>query len=187
MDPASTGLHVDCCGSDCKYPEGQSMHWTLPFRLENLPGEQGTQETEPVLLVYVPIGHGVLRNAAPAHVYPRSQTFSMPFNVYDPGGMALHLTEPLPDVNPCGQKRHLLASVAVPLLYLLGRYCPFKHKSHVPLMPIPASPASHLVQVTLPASALPPSPQESHLVTRAMTLDAVLVAHGLQDVVATSF
>jgi hypothetical protein len=44
------------------------MHLTLAWVLENLPGEQGMQETEPVLLVYVPMGHGVFKDASPAQV-----------------------------------------------------------------------------------------------------------------------
>jgi len=68
IDPASTGLHFDCSGSGCKYPVGHSSHSTLPFLLENVPGEQGMQETEPVLLVYVPFEQGVRGALAPAHV-----------------------------------------------------------------------------------------------------------------------
>ena len=68
IDPALTGVHFDCSGSGCKYPAGHSLHSTLPFLLENLPGEQGMQETEPMLLVYVPFGQGICGAFAPAHV-----------------------------------------------------------------------------------------------------------------------
>ena len=68
IDPASTGEHFDCSGSGCKYPAGHSLHSTLAFLLENLPGEQGMQETEPMLLVYVPLGQGICDAFAPAHV-----------------------------------------------------------------------------------------------------------------------
>ena len=74
IDPALTGVHFDCSGSGCKYPEGHSSHSTLPLFLEILPGGQGMQETEPVLLVYVPCEQGVRGAFAPAQVYPRSQT-----------------------------------------------------------------------------------------------------------------
>ena len=59
IDPASTGEHFDCSGSGCKYPEGHASHLVLASLLANVPGEQGMQETEPVLLVYVPFAHGV--------------------------------------------------------------------------------------------------------------------------------
>ena len=68
IEPASTGVHSDCSGSGCKYPAGHASHATLPFLLANLPGEQGMQETEPMLLVYVPFGHGSCGAFAPAHV-----------------------------------------------------------------------------------------------------------------------
>ena len=68
IDPASTGAHFACSGSGCKYPTGHSSHSTLFSWLENLPGEQGMQETEPVLLVYVPFEHGVRDSFAPAQV-----------------------------------------------------------------------------------------------------------------------
>ena len=68
IDPASTGAHFACSGSGCKYPTGHSSHSKLFSRLENLPGEQGMQETEPVLLVYVPVEHGVRDSFAPAQV-----------------------------------------------------------------------------------------------------------------------
>ena len=71
IDPALTCVHSDCAGSGCKYPEGHSSHSLLPSLLENLPGEQGIQETEPLLLVYVPVEHGVSGALAPAHVCPR--------------------------------------------------------------------------------------------------------------------
>ena len=58
IDPALTGSHFDCSGSGCKYPEGHASHSTLASLLENLPGEQGMQETEPVLLVYMPVEQG---------------------------------------------------------------------------------------------------------------------------------
>ena len=74
IEPFLTGLQFDCSGSGCKYPIGHSSHFTLPSLLENLPGEQGMQETEPVLLVYVPIEQGVRDAFAPAQVYPRWQT-----------------------------------------------------------------------------------------------------------------
>ena len=74
IDPASTGAHSDCFGSGCKYPVGHSTHSTLVSWLENVPGEQGMQETEPVLLVYVPFEQGVRDAFAPAQVYPRWQT-----------------------------------------------------------------------------------------------------------------
>ena len=59
IDPALTRSHFDCSGSGCKYPIGHSSHSTLPSWLENVPGEQGIQETEPVLLVYEPFEQGV--------------------------------------------------------------------------------------------------------------------------------
>ena len=59
IDPGLTGPHFDCSGSGCKYPVGHSSHSTLFSWLANLPGEQGMQETEPVLFVYVPFGQGV--------------------------------------------------------------------------------------------------------------------------------
>ena len=68
IDPALTGVHSDCSGSGCKYPAGHASHATLPFLLANLPGEQGMQETEPMLLVYIPFGHGSCGSFAPAHV-----------------------------------------------------------------------------------------------------------------------
>ena len=68
IDPAFTGSHFDCSGSGCKYPTGQLSHTTLFSWLENVPGEQGMQETEPVLLVYVPFGQGVRDAFAPAQV-----------------------------------------------------------------------------------------------------------------------
>ena len=74
IDPALTGSHVDCFGSGCKYPEGHAPHLALAFLLANLPGEQGMQETEPMLLVYVPVKQGDLDAFAPAQVYPRWQT-----------------------------------------------------------------------------------------------------------------
>ena len=74
IDPALTGSHFDCSGSGCKYPLGHSSHLVLASLLENLPGEQGMQETEPVLLVYVPFEQGVRGAFAPAQVYPRWQT-----------------------------------------------------------------------------------------------------------------
>ena len=49
--PGSTLLHADCSGSGCKYPSGQWLHLILPVLLVNLPGGQGMQDTEPVLLV----------------------------------------------------------------------------------------------------------------------------------------
>jgi hypothetical protein len=74
IDPALTGSHFDCSGSGCKYPEGHASHLVLASLLENLPGEQGMQETEPVLLVYIPFEQGVRGAFAPAQVYPRWQT-----------------------------------------------------------------------------------------------------------------
>ena len=74
IDPALTLLQSDFSGSGCKYPLGHLLHSTLPFLLENLPGEQGMQEMEPVLLVYVPVGQGVRDALAPAQVYPRPHT-----------------------------------------------------------------------------------------------------------------
>ena len=68
IDPASTAEHFDCSGSGCKYPVGHLSHLTLPCLSENLPGEQGMQEMEPVLLVYVPFKHGVCDALAPAQV-----------------------------------------------------------------------------------------------------------------------
>ena len=59
IDPAFTGSHFDCSGSGCKYPTGQLSHTTLFSWLENVPGEQGMQMMEPVLLVYVPFEQGV--------------------------------------------------------------------------------------------------------------------------------
>ena len=75
IEPASTRIHVDCFGSGCKYPLGHSSHSTPPLFLEILPGEQGMQETEPVLLVYVPFEQGIRGAFAPAQMYPRWQTF----------------------------------------------------------------------------------------------------------------
>ena len=72
IDPASTGAHSDCFGSGCKYPVGQLTHSKLFSWLEKVPGEQGMQETEPVLLVYVPFGQGVRGLFLPTQVYPRS-------------------------------------------------------------------------------------------------------------------
>ena len=74
IDPALSGSHFDCSGSGCKYPEGHASHLVLASLLENFPGEQGMQETEPVLLVYVPFEQGVWGAFAPAQVYPRWQT-----------------------------------------------------------------------------------------------------------------
>ena len=68
IDPGSTGSHFDCSGSGCKYPMGHSSHSTLPCLPEILPGAQGMQEMEPVLLVYVPFGQGVWDALAPAQV-----------------------------------------------------------------------------------------------------------------------
>ena len=68
IEPESTFMQLGCFGSGWKYAEGQSMHFTLPRVLENLPGEQGMQETEPVLLVYVPLEQGVRGAFAPAQV-----------------------------------------------------------------------------------------------------------------------
>ena len=66
--PGSTLLHADCSGSGCKYPNGQSLHLTLPFLLVNLPGGQGMHDTEPVLSVYVPFEQGVRGAFTPAQV-----------------------------------------------------------------------------------------------------------------------
>ena len=74
IDPAATGAHTDCFGSGCKFPVGQLTHSKLFSRLEKVPGEQGMQETEPVLLVYVPFEQGVRDAFTPAQVYPRWQT-----------------------------------------------------------------------------------------------------------------
>ena len=68
IDPASTASHFDCFGSGCKYPVGHSTHSTLPSLLEIVPGAQGMQETDPVLLVYVPFEQGVWGALAPAQV-----------------------------------------------------------------------------------------------------------------------
>ena len=68
IDPALTCVHSDCFGSGCKYPIGHLSHSILPSSLENVPGEQGMQETEPVLLVYVPFEQGVRDAFAPAQV-----------------------------------------------------------------------------------------------------------------------
>ena len=68
IDPALTGVQSGCSGWGCKYPLGQSSHSTLPSLSENVPGEQGMQETEPVLLVYVPFEHGVWGAFSPAQV-----------------------------------------------------------------------------------------------------------------------
>ena len=65
IDPAFTGSHVDCSGSGCKYPAGHLSHLTLPSLLANVPGEQGMQETEPVLLVYVPVEQGCCVDSSP--------------------------------------------------------------------------------------------------------------------------
>jgi len=67
------------------------------------------QETEPVLLVYVPFKHGVCGAFVPAHVYPRWQTAGKPFNVYDPGGTALQLVDPFKVFpHPLGHLRHVV-------------------------------------------------------------------------------
>ena len=55
IDPALTLLQSDCSGSGCKYPLGHLLHSTLPFLLENLPGEQGKQLAAPSPLMYWPI------------------------------------------------------------------------------------------------------------------------------------
>jgi len=68
IDPGLTKSHFDCSGSGCKYPVGHLSHLTLPCLSENLPGAQGMQEMEPVLLVYVPFKHGVCDALAPAQV-----------------------------------------------------------------------------------------------------------------------
>jgi hypothetical protein len=68
IDPSSTGSHFDCSGSGCKYPVGHSSHSTLFSWLENVPGEQGIHEMEPVLLVYVPFEQGVRDAFTPAQV-----------------------------------------------------------------------------------------------------------------------
>jgi hypothetical protein len=74
IDPAGTGSHFDCSGSGCKYPEGHAPHSALASLLANLPGEQGMQEMDPVLLVYVPIAQGDRGALVPAQVYPRWHT-----------------------------------------------------------------------------------------------------------------
>jgi hypothetical protein len=105
--PAFTLLQIDCSGSGCKYPKGHRLHFTLPFLLENLPGGQGMHDTEPVLLVYAPLEQGICDEFAPAHVWPRWQMWSTPFNVYDPGGTALQPVEPFPALpHPLGQFKH---------------------------------------------------------------------------------
>ena len=68
MRPSGTRSQPGCSGSGCKYPDGHFLHSTLPPMLENLPGEQGMQETEPVLLVYVPFRQGFCVAFAPSHV-----------------------------------------------------------------------------------------------------------------------
>jgi hypothetical protein len=68
IDPALTGEHFDCSGSGCKYPAGHASHLALASLLENVPGEQGMQETEPVLLLYVPFGQGICGAFAPVQV-----------------------------------------------------------------------------------------------------------------------
>ena len=109
IDPASTGVHFDCFGAGCKYPVGHSSHLVLPSLLDILPGEQGMQETEPVLLVYVPFGQGICDALAPAQVYPRWQSVCIPFNVNDPSGTALQPVEPLPELpHPSGQLSHVV-------------------------------------------------------------------------------
>ena len=109
IDPAWTGSHFDCSGSGCKYPIGHSSHSTLCSLLENVPGEQGMQETEPVLLVYVPFEQGVCDAFAPRQVWPRSQILLTPFNVYDPGGTALQPVDPLPELpHPLGQSSQVI-------------------------------------------------------------------------------
>ena len=109
IDPALTGIHFDCSGSGCKYPAGHLSHSTLFFWLANVPGEQGMQETEPVLLVYVPFGQGVRGASLPAQVYPRWQTVCSPFKVYDPGGTALQPVEPFKVFpHPLGQLRQVV-------------------------------------------------------------------------------
>jgi hypothetical protein len=75
--------------------------------LENVPGEQGMQDTEPILLVYAPLEQGVCNEFSPAHVWPRWQICSTPSNEYDPGGTALQPVDPLPEVpHPLGQLKH---------------------------------------------------------------------------------
>jgi len=83
---------------------GHSVHSTLPSLLANVPGEQGMQETEPTLLVYVPVAQAVCGALAPAQVYPRWQTICTPFNMYDPGGTALQPVDPMSELpHPLGQ------------------------------------------------------------------------------------
>ena len=93
---------------------GHSSHSTLFSWLENLPGEHGMQETEPVLLVYVPFEQGIRDAFAPAQVYPRWQTVCTPFNVYDPGGTALQPVDPLPVLpHPLGQSLQVVLPAVV--------------------------------------------------------------------------
>ena len=88
---------------------GHLSHLSLASLLANVPGEQGMQETEPVLLVYVPFGQGVRGAFLPAQVYPRWQTLCSPFKVDDPGGTALQLVEPFKVLpHPLGQLRHVV-------------------------------------------------------------------------------
>ena len=81
----------------------------LPFVLENVPGGQGMQDTEPVLLVYAPLEQGVCGESDPAHVWPRWQIYLTPFNMNDPGGTALQPVDPFPALpHPLGQSEHLI-------------------------------------------------------------------------------
>jgi hypothetical protein len=66
--PAFTLLQDDCFGSGCKYPKGHRSQLALPFIPANFPGEQGMQDTEPMLSVYVPLEQGVGGAFAPAQV-----------------------------------------------------------------------------------------------------------------------
>jgi hypothetical protein len=52
----------------------QSKHDVAPVTAWYFPGKHGMQETEPILLVYVPVEQGVRGALAPAQVYPGWQT-----------------------------------------------------------------------------------------------------------------
>jgi hypothetical protein len=144
IDPALTGIHFDCSGSVCKYPVGHPLHSTLFSWLANVPGEQGMQETEPVVLVYVPFEQGVWGAFVPAQVYPRWQTVWTPSNMYDPGGTALQPVDPLPELShPLGQSSQVVLPAVV-------WNVPTKQSWHVALPPLPALPAGQITSVVGP-------------------------------------
>ena len=108
--PAPTGLQRGCCGKSWSQPVGQLLQEVEPVPEAYLPGAQGTQFTEPVLLVYVPCPQGVFGLFAPWQVEPRRQILVAWFeSEYEPGGIALQPVEPesvLP--HPNGQPLQLV-------------------------------------------------------------------------------